>query len=268
MTAVAPQADVCLCQVNFPGLSVTEFLSVCESAGAGSVDLHPRMTGEPLDGIVAAVERSPIRVRLVSPLPDWYAHTRKGTQLPPGFEELAEVSAATGGRIGAPSPLRERGEPGPAEESLAAGLRLLHERAASVGAAVALEPVGRSLVRPGAVGCIPDLERAREFLRSHDLPLRLVADSFCLATAGVDLAAPWSLDQVCLVQLADADRDAGARLLPGAGGLPLADWLRAAQGVPAAIGIEVFPLSQPERPAQLARELVSRTLELVRWLRD
>jgi sugar phosphate isomerase/epimerase len=254
----------CLAQVNFPALSVSGFLALAAEAGARTVDLHPGLSGEATEDVLAAVEDSDVDVVLVSPLPDWFAHTDGGTRIPPGFHDLVIVSAATGGAIGIPSPLYEDETSRPSDRSIGEALCLLSHYALSRGATVALEPVGSSVVRPGARGCIGSLAAARDLLELHEITMPLVADSYCLATAGTDLESTWCADDVCVIQLADWRMPTSVRLMPGEGSLPLARWLAVAKAKqPIAVGIEVFPLTRDGREGDLAIELVAETRALV-----
>jgi sugar phosphate isomerase/epimerase len=254
---------ICLCQANFPTLSISRFLEVASSAGADAIDLHPGLSGEATDTVVAAVAASALDVVLVSPLPDWYAQTEDGRRLPPTLPGLLAVAAQTGGCIGVPSPLFAADAEPPSAAAMGAALAAIHAQASECGVDVALEPVGRSVLRAGARGAIGDLDAARTLMRSHALPLQLVADSYCLASAGVSLDKPWSSEDVCVVQIADWAGGEGGRVLPGKGHLPLARWLAAADGSLPAVGLEVFPLDDGGDPQGFAHWLVIQTRELL-----
>lgn len=248
-------------QANFPSLSTADFLAVAAAAGAQAVDLHPHSTGEPPAAVVRAALRSDVAVSCVSPVPWWYEPFQQDGRFPLEVLQLLDVAGELGTRVGVPSPVRDgpaNGADPTAPTKVGQALAALAGEAARRGARIAFEPVGESVRFPGRHGIIGSLGTARAVRDALGLPLELVADSYCLATAGTDLSAGWDAGDVAVVQIADRRADRPGRVLPGAGALPLERWLSATV-LPAgsAIGVEVFPLARPDDPLGLATELVA-----------
>ncbi len=246
---------VYLDQANFPSLSTAQFLAVAADAGAQAVDLHPLSTGESLDEVVQQALRSDLPACCISPVPAWFEPFQEGNGFPADVLRLAEVAGALGSRLGVPSPVHAG--PATGRPDVGPALQALVEQAARRGARVGFEPVGESVRFPGKHGLVPTLAAARELRDRLGLPIELVADSYCLATAGTDLTADWDAGDVAVVQLADRLADRPGRVLPGEGILPLDRWLGATRLRPgSAVGIETFPLSRPDDPAGLATQLI------------
>ena len=250
-------------QANFPSLSTADFLSVAAAAGAQAVDLHPHSTGEPLEAVVRAALRADLPVSCVSPVPWWWEPFEENGGFPLEVLRLLDVAGELGTRVGVPSPVHDgpasRADPADPADPARVGraLAALVEQAASRGARIAFEPVGESVRFPGKRGIIGSLATARAMRDALGLPVELVADSYCLATAGADLTGAWDAGDVAVVQIADRRADRPGRVLPGAGTLPLDRWLSATvlpRG--SVIGVEVFPLARPDDPLGLAGELI------------
>lgn len=244
-------------QANFPSLSTADFLSIATAAGAQAVDLHPLSTGEPAAAAVRAALRSSLVVSCISPVPRWLEPFEVDGRFPAEVLGLLDIAGELGTRIGVPSPVRV----GPSTEAdrtkVGQALAALVEEAERRGARVAFEPVGESVRFPGKQGVVGSLAAARTLRDCLELPLELVADSYCLATAGADLTAPWDARDVTVTQIADRRADRPGRALPGDGALPLDRWLSATTLPPgSAIGVEVFPLARLDDPLGLARDLV------------
>ncbi|MFL6161963.1 MAG: sugar phosphate isomerase/epimerase family protein [Jatrophihabitantaceae bacterium] len=248
---------VYLDQANFPSLSTGDFLSIAAAAGARAVDLHPFLTGEPWVSAVGSALRSSLVVSCVSPVPSWFEPFDAEGRFPAEVLRLLDAAGELGSRLGVPSPVCA-GPPGRTEASkIGRALAALVEEADRRGARVAFEPVGESVRFPGKRGVVATVAAARELRDALGLPLELVADSYCLATAGTDLTAAWDAHDIAVVQIADRRTDGPGRVLPGIGTLPLDRWLGATKLPPgSAIGIEVFPLTRPDDPLDLASELV------------
>jgi sugar phosphate isomerase/epimerase len=249
---------VYLDQANFPSLSTADFLSVATIAGARAVDLHPLSTGEPVASVVRAALRSGLVVSCISPVPRWYEPFEESGRFSVEVLQLLDIAGELGSRLGVPSPVSAGQPAGIEPPGLGHALAALVELAADRGARVAFEPVGESVRFPGKRGVVGTLAAARKLRDALRLPLELVADSYCLATAGTDLTVRWDAGDVTVVQIADRRPDRPGRLLPGAGGLPLDRWLNGTV-LPdgSAIGIEVFPLVRPDDPLGLAGDLVA-----------
>ena len=185
------------------------------------------------------------------------------------LDALLEVASAAGcDVIICVGPISERPLP-PTPDIIAMAtenLAPLVARARASGARLALEQVGRSSSRPQAVSCLRTLHDARAVVDAVGAGAALCADSYNLATAGVDYGELSALpaDKIAIAQLADRDPASPWRAWPGDGDLDLPPFVGAlaAAGYAGALSVETFP----QVPWPDARAAASRAIAATRRL--
>ena len=256
-------------QSCFPGLSTARFLDLAATVGAAAVEL--RLSGrESASQIAAAVRASGMPVVAVNPLMDWGLPDDPDPR--PALVTLLEVAVAVGATLTVcVAPIRADGLPDrDAVMSSAIGrLALMAPLARRAGVKLALEQVGRSSTRPGAVSGIRSLRDALAIAEAASEDVVLVADSYNLASAGVpydDLRAiPPS--RIGIAHLTDAISAQHFRVLPGEGDLLLESFVRAlaAAGYAGVLSLELFPTAPWDEPLAFARQAMASIARCLAW---
>lgn len=244
--------DICLHQVNFSRAPIHEFVWIAREAGFGALELHPLDGPSPLDEVARVARDSGLRVITANPLPGWFQPRQTG--LTSTAADLIRAAAAVGAAwVVAPAPVYlPEAEPRPEPAALIDALGRLFDGAEAAGVGLAFEPVGLSIKRPGAIGAVGSIEESLLLIDAVSPRVKLVLDTFCLATAGEDLGAPQlpPADRVAAIQLADWDGQTLQRRLPGAGTLDLGGFMSAARaaGYGCPVSLEVFPMDADDPP--------------------
>jgi len=249
-------------QSCFPGLSTARFLEVAVAAGADSVELRAVGSAERREDVTAATRSCGLRVEAVNALMDWALVDDPDPR--PALESLLALAVD----VGAPvvvcvAPIRATPLPPLPQLEAAATERLasLTGLAATAGVRLALEPVGRSSTRPGAVSGIRRLSDALRIAEAAGAEVQLILDSYNIATAGESFAAIGHipLARIALAQVADRDPSTWGRALPCEGDLELEHFSHAlrARGYEGAVSVELFPAEPPNDPTAFARRALA-----------
>jgi 4-hydroxyphenylpyruvate dioxygenase len=246
----------------FPGLSVTRFLEVAGTAGADGVDLNLLGHAEPPVTIAAAVRAHGARVTAIHALVDWALPDDPDPR--PAFEALLDIAVTLdAGLIICVAPLRSDHLPaaGTVRASAIERLGALAALARPSGVRLALEQVGQSSSRPGALSGIRRLSEAWDIASTAADDVLLVADSYNLATAGepFDVVGTVPAARLGIAHLADAGIGAGVRVSPGEGTLDLPAFVRALwlAGYCGPLSLEIFPRAPWPDPVAFARQALA-----------
>jgi len=261
---------IALSQFSLPGLSTRTFLEVAARAGADGCELGVDggiHAPEDHRAIVAAARRSSMPIESVNAIRDWALPDDPDCRA--AVEMLLEVAVETAAPvIVCVAPIRSEGMP-PRDEVLAAAaerLARLAELTAPTGVRLALEQVGLSSTRVGAIGGIRSLADALAVAEAAGPGVGLVLDSYNVATAGVPFeeVARLPRERIALAHIADGVATGSPRELPGDGELPLGSFVSALAeaGFDGALSIEVLP----EQPAPDPLEFARRGLDSLRSL--
>ena len=256
-------------QSCFPGLSTARFLDLAATVGAAAVEL--RLSGrESASQIAAAVRAAGMPIVAVNPLMDWGLPDDPDPR--PALAALLEVAVAVGATLTVcVAPVRAEGLPDRAEVMSSAIGRLaqMSPLARQAGVKLALEQVGRSSTRPGAVSGIRSLRDALAIAEAASEDVVLVADSYNLATAEVQYdelrAIPPS--RLGIAHLTDALSARHLRVLPGEGDLALESFVRAlaAAGYAGVLSLELFPTAPWDDPLAFARQAMASIARCLAW---
>ena len=203
----------------------------------------------------------------VGPLMDWALRDDpdQGEQL----DALLEMAIAAGsGVVVCVGPMSDRPPPSLAEtiDLTTSRLALLVDRAQGSGVQLALEQVGRSSSRPGAVGSLRSLQDALAVVEVVGEGAALCVDSYNLATAGVVFSELELIpaNKIAIAQIADRDPGSPWRALPAEGDLDLPGFVDAlaASDYDGVLSVETFP----QRPWPDARAFAGRAVAATRRL--
>jgi 4-hydroxyphenylpyruvate dioxygenase len=249
-------------QSCFPGISVAHFLEVAAVAGCDGADLNVLMQPVRPRDISAAVQATGMRISAIHALMDW--------ALPDDPEPLATMEplleaaiAANASYIVCVAPLRLGGFPPDLDIWAAASdrLRELAARARPAGVRLALEQVGRSSSRRGAVSGIRRVADALSIAERAGEDIVLAVDSYNLATADepFDVLRAVPAHRLGVAHLADLEPAEGGRTLAGRGTLDLPVFVRALTqaGYGGPLSLEIFPATSWQDPLAFAREAVA-----------
>jgi 4-hydroxyphenylpyruvate dioxygenase len=208
--------------------------------------------------IVTSARRSGLRIESVNAIRDW--------ALPddPDCRDVAELLLEVAIEVGAPvivcvAPIRADGMPPRDDVIASASERLAHlaELAAPTGVRLALEPVGLSSTRVGAIGGIRSLTDALAVVEAAGPTAGLAIDSYNVATAGVPFEeiARLPRERIAIAHAADGAVTGSPRALPGEGELPLGAFgaALAEAGFDGALSLEVLPEQPLPDPLDFAR---------------
>jgi len=253
-------------QSCFPGLSARRFLEVAAAAGCDGVDLNILALAEAPAEISAAVRATGMPVSAIHALMDWALPDDSDPRV--RLSSVLEVAVAAGAPlIICVAPLRLGGFSPDLDLGALASDRLgeLAVMARPLGIRLALEQVGRSSSRPGAVSGISSLQAALTIAERAGDDVLLAVDSYNLATAGesFNLLRAVPLSRLGIAHLADLEPLQGGRALPGQGMLDLAGFARGLRnlGYSGPLSLEIFPSAPWPDPLAFARE----ALAAVRW---
>ena len=256
-------------QSCFPGLSTARFLDLAATVGAAAVEL-PLTGRESASQIAAAVRASGMPVVAVNPLMDWGLPDDPDPRL--GLAALLEVAVSVGATLTVcVAPIRADGLPDrDAVMSSAIGrLTLISPLAHQAGVKLALEQVGLSSTKPGAVSGIRSLRDALAIAEAASEDVVLVVDSYNLASAGVqyDELRAISPSRIGIAYLTDAISAQHLRVLPGEGDLFLESFVRAlaAAGYTGASSLELFPAAPWDNPLAFARQAMASIARCLAW---
>jgi len=249
-------------QSCFPGLPARDFLEVAATAGCDGVDLNVLTRAEEPKEMAAAARATGMHVSAIHALMDWALPDDPDPRacLASLLEAALAVKASL---IICVAPLRLGGFSSDLDLGSLASDRLdeLAAMARPLGIRLALEQVGRSSSRPGAVSGIRSLQAALTIAERAGDDVLLAVDSYNLATAGesFDLLRTVPLDRLGIAHLADREPRQGGRALPGQGTLDLAGFARALRkvGYSGPLSLEIFPSTPWPDPLAFAREALA-----------
>jgi sugar phosphate isomerase/epimerase len=220
------------------------------------------MRSEKPSDLAAAVRATGMHVSAIHAMMDW--------ALPDDPDPRAQVDrlleaalAAKASLIICVAPLRLGAFPPELDISALASERLgeLASIARPLGIHLALEQVGRSSSRPGAVSGIRSLQAALTIAERAGDDVLLAVDSYNLATAGEPFDRLRSVPpgRIGIAHLADLEPLGGGRALAGQGTLDLAGFARAllAVGYSGPLSLEIFPSAPWPDPLAFAREALA-----------
>lgn len=255
-------------QSLFPGFPTAQFVEIAAAGGADVVELRILGASERPAAMGAAARAGGLPVVSVGPLMDWALADDPDPA--DRLDALLEVATAAGcDVVVCVGPISDR--PLPLQPDLIAvaseHLAALAERARGSGARLALEQVGQSSSRPGAVSGIRSLQDALAVVDPVGAGVGLCVDSYNLATAGVafDELAAVPAEKIAIAQIADRDPASPWRALPGEGDLDLAPFVEAlaVSGYVGAVCVETFPQAPWPDPRAAAGRAVTATRRLV-----
>jgi len=233
-------------QSCLPGISTAEFVDIAANCGAEAVELRVLGAHESPLAMGIAARAGGLPVVSVGPLMDWALPDDPDPT--DRLEALLETaSAAACDVVICVGPISERPLPSTPDIIAMASEHLarLVQRARGSGARLALEQVGRSSSRPKAVSGLRTLGDVIAVVDAVGAGAALCADSYNLATAGVDYNELASLpaDKIAIAQIADRDPGSPWRALPGDGDLDLPSFVGAlaTSGYAGALSVETFP---------------------------
>ncbi len=260
---------VALNQSCLPGITTAEFVAIAADAGAGGVELRLLGSHESPSAMGSAARAGGLPVDSVGPLMDWALPGDPDRR--EELEALLELASTAGSHVVVcVGPLSEPPLPEPADMIAAATEKLwqLAELARGSGVRLALEPVGLSSSRPGAVGGLNALADARSVVDAVGADAGLCVDSYNVATAGVAFSelATIPADTIAIVQFADRDPASPWRALPGEGDLDLIPFVEALEacGYAGAISVETFPQESWQDPREAALRALAAARRFVR----
>lgn len=162
------------------------------------------------------------RVEVVNALMDWALPD--DPDLRPALERLLEVAVESGAPlIVCVAPMRTDGLPASERirELAVERLGILGALAREAGVRLALEQVGLSTTRPGAVSGIRGLRDALAIAEAYSEDVALTVDSYNLATVGESFGEIERVPpaRIGIAHIVDRDPMTGARVMPGEGDL-------------------------------------------------
>jgi 4-hydroxyphenylpyruvate dioxygenase len=259
---------IALNQSCLPGLTTSEFVAIAAEIGAEGVELRLLGFNENPTTIGLAARAGGLPVDSVGPLMDWSLPDDPDRSKE--LEDLLEIaSTADSHVIVCVGPMSDPPFPLAPDviATTAEKLSRLVEFARGSGVRLALEPVGSSSSRPGAVGLLGNLADALSVIDAVGPEAALCIDSYNLATGGIAYRELASLPSDCIgvVQFADRDPVSPWRALPGEGDLDLVSFVEAlaATGYAGALSVETFPQEPWMDPRAAARRAVAATRTLL-----
>lgn len=249
-------------QSCFPGISTAQFVEATISAGLSSVELRAVDQSESMDAMASAVRGRGLVVEAVNALTDWALPDDPDPM--PRFHEMLDLAVA----VSAPliicvAPIRHGSLPAADRiaEWAAERLATFSAVARKEGVFLALEQIGQSSSRPGAQSGLRGLSDALRISQGAAPDVRLVVDTYNLATAGEQFPTIFALplDRIGIAHIADVNERTGLRDFPGRGHLDLTGFVRILQaaGFQGALSLEFFPPTPWPRPKAFAAEAAS-----------